>query len=342
MSKRLKFGQYQTLILVIFILLVLCLAGAMVSRVLWLEPKPARDYVLTTGSKGGTFYPVGEAISTLIQAKVTPKHNMSLAVKASAGSGENIELLKHNEAQFAIVNGLYGKLPLSEQHQLLAVSMLWPNVEQFVLKTEFVKTATMTDLNNTNGLTFSIGSQASGTAESGQRILSGLGIDIDDFALTHTSYAASVYAMRNDNVQVMNIPSGVPTPAITRAFASMGSDITMLNFTAEQLAQVNNKFKLWSQYIIPANTYPGQTQAINTIAQPNILVANADVSASDVYLLTKAIYQNLDFLNNIHSATRAMNIENAFYDLPIPLHPGAIQFYQELGLTIPSHLLQKN
>lgn len=338
MSENNKANKHQFVTLIFFSLLLLVVVVWLGAQVFWPKPPMARDYVLTTGSKGGTFYPVGEALSTMVQAKVLPKHNLSLSVRTSAGSGENIQLLKANEAQFAIINGLYGKLSLTQPNKLLAVSMLWPNVEQFVVKTELATTATMADLQQTQGLTFSIGRKGSGTAESGQRILSGLGINIDDFELTQTSYAASVYSMRNNEVEVMNIPSGIPTPAITRAFASMGRDITMLNFTDQQLEQVNSDFKLWSRYVIPANTYPGQTESINTISQPNILVANADVAAADVYLLTKSIYQNLAFLNNIHPATRAMTLQKAFDDLPIPLHPGAIQFYQEAGLTVPQHL----
>ena len=58
----------------------------------------------------------------------------------SAGSGENVKLLRDNEAQFAILQGLYGYYawngvgPIEAegpQTELRSVSMLWQNVEQF-------------------------------------------------------------------------------------------------------------------------------------------------------------------------------------------------------------------
>ena len=137
----------------------------------------------------------------------------------------------------------------------------------------------------------------------------------------------------------MNIPAGVPASAVTRAYANMGDDITTLNFTEEQLASVNSDFELWTPYTIPVGTYPNQDEVIETIAQPNILAVRADVTEEDVYQITKTIYANLPFLNNIHPATKAMALEKAIAGLPMPLHPGAVRFYQEQGLTIPDRLI---
>jgi hypothetical protein len=57
-----------------------------------------------------------------------------------------------------------------------------------------------------------------------------------------------------------------------------------------------------------------------------------------VYQVTKTIYENLPFLNNIHKATKAMSLEEALDGLPVPLHPGAARYYEEAGLDIPEEL----
>ena len=67
-----------------------------------------RSYILATASTGGTYYPVGVALATLSKVKLAPKQHFSLAAISSAGSGENIKLLNDNQAQFAILQGLYG------------------------------------------------------------------------------------------------------------------------------------------------------------------------------------------------------------------------------------------
>ena len=45
------------------------------------------DYVLNTASTGGTYHPVGTAISTLSKVKLLPKQKFSLTAVNSAGSG---------------------------------------------------------------------------------------------------------------------------------------------------------------------------------------------------------------------------------------------------------------
>ncbi|MEH6575444.1 MAG: TAXI family TRAP transporter solute-binding subunit [Amphritea sp.] len=307
-----------------------------------------RSYILATASTGGTYYPVGVALATLTKVKLEPKFKISLSAINSAGSGENIKLLRENEAQFAILQGLYGAWAWNgdgalkssgPQKHLRSVSMLWQNVEQFAVKTDYAKTGTMADLAGLADSKFSIGKKNSGTEGSGRQILSGLGMSADNFDLAYMGYGPSADALQNGTVKGMNIPSGVPTSAITRAYAALGSDMTILNFTDEQIKQANGNYQLWTRFVIPANTYPGQTKDVNTMAQPNFLAVRDDLSDDDVYLLTKTVYENLPFLNGIHKATKAMTLEKAIAGLPVPLHPGAARYYQEMGLDIPAHLI---
>ncbi|MGB0732701.1 MAG: TAXI family TRAP transporter solute-binding subunit [Pontibacterium sp.] len=307
-----------------------------------------RSYILATASTGGTYYPVGVALATLTKVKLEPKHKLSVSAINSAGSGENVKLLRENEAQFAIMQGLYGAWAWAgegpvkasgPQKQLRSVTMLWQNVEQFAVKSDRAKTGTVSDLSGFEGVKFSIGKKNSGTEGSGRQIISGLGMDADKFSLAYMGYGPSADALQNGTIEGMNIPAGVPTSAITRAYAALGSDMTILEFTDEQMKKANGDYNLWTRFVIPENTYPGQTKAINTIAQPNFLAVRDDISDDDVYMITKTIYENLPFLNGIHKATKAMSVEKAIAGLPVPLHPGAVRYYKEAGLTIPAHLI---
>ncbi|MFT2109649.1 TAXI family TRAP transporter solute-binding subunit [Marinomonas sp. 2405UD68-3] len=325
-------------------------AAAIMLSASQLHAADKRNYIMATASTGGTYYPVGVAIATLSKVKLEPKHGLSISAISSAGSGENIKLLRENQAQFAILQGLYGAWawngegPLKtsgKQTNLRSVSMLWQNVEHFVLKSDLAKTGTVEDLKalqNGNNK-FSIGKKNSGTEGSGRQLLTGLGIDADQFSLAYMGYGASADAMQNGNIDGMNTPAGVPVSAITRAYASMGDKVKVLDFTDEQMKEANGDYTLWTRYVIPANTYPGQTAPINTVAQPNFLAARADLSDDDIYLLTKNIYENLSYLSAIHKATSVMSIEKAINGLPMPLHPGAARYYREQGIQIPAHLV---
>ena len=72
------------------------------------ELSRARPYVLTTATTGGTFYPVGVAIATLAHAQLYESEGISLTAISSAGSMENLKLLRDNQVQFAILQGPFG------------------------------------------------------------------------------------------------------------------------------------------------------------------------------------------------------------------------------------------
>jgi uncharacterized protein len=139
-------------------------------------------------------------------------------------------------------------------------------------------------------------------------------------------------------VKGANLPGGVPVSAVAQAFASMSGDLAILSFSDEQITQANSAFDVWPPYEIPAGTYPGQDEPVQTIAQPNFLAVRDDIPEEDVYLITKTMYENLPFLQNIHAATKDMALEKAIAGLPLPLHPGAARFYEEQGLEIPDRL----
>jgi TRAP transporter TAXI family solute receptor len=310
-----------------------------------------RNYLMATASTGGTYYPVGVALSTLIKVKLQPTQKIGMSAISSAGSGENIKLLRENEVQFAILQGLYGAYawkgtgPIESegpQKNLRSVTMLWQNVEHFAINKKFAKTGTASDMVAMKGETLSLGAKNSGTLGSNTVLLTNLGADVEkDYNLIYAGYGPSADAMQNGQAGGMSIPAGVPAGAITKAMANMGEDLVVLDFTDDELKKADGGMDLWTRYVIPAETYPGQTKEINTIAQPNFLAVRADVDEEAVYQITKTTYENLPFLNAIHSATKAMAIEKAIAGLPMPLHPGAARYYQEVGISIPDRLIAK-
>jgi TRAP transporter TAXI family solute receptor len=305
------------------------------------------DYVLNTASTGGTYHPVGTAISTLSKIKLLPKQKFSLTAVNSAGSGANVQALSAGTADFAILQGLFGSYavtgtgPVSEpQANLRSVTMLWQNVEQFVVPTEKAATGTVADLTDLKGMSVGMGKQNSGTIGSNTVLLAGLGLDVgSDFTLISAGYGPTADALANGQAVAAGIPSGPPTGAITKLMAANEGKFTILDVTADQAAAMDAGRNLWVPYTIAAGTYPGQAKDVNTIAQPNFLAVNASVDEEHVYMLTKTMYENLPFLQAIHPATKAMMIESAMAGLPAPLHPGAARYYTEVGLEIPANLI---
>jgi TRAP transporter TAXI family solute receptor len=326
-----------SVVLVLFILLTSCSD----------ELNRARPYVLTTATTGGTFYPVGVALATIAHAQLAETEDISLTAISSAGSLENVKLLRDNQVQFAILQGPFGAWswagegPVSSpQTHMRSVSALWQNVEHFVLLSELATTGEIMDLNDLDGERYVLGARNSGAEQTGRFILETLGIDYEEkFNLAYMGYGPTTSAIQDGNIVGMNIPAGAPVSSITQAYALLGDRMTILNWTQETLDKINAKYPLWDWYDFPPGTYPNQDKLIRTIGSPNVLVTRDDISEEVVYNVTKVIWENLATLQEIHGATKDMRLEIAIEGLGAPLHPGAIRYYREVGLEIPARLL---
>ena len=303
-----------------------------------------RVYTLTTAGTGGTYYPVGVALATLAKVHLQNEHGIDMSAISSAGSGENVVLLREDQAQFSIMQGLFGAWArdgsgaLEEagpQENMRSIAMLWPNVEHLLLHSSLVETGTAEDLANLEGQGFSIGARNSGTEHSNRFLFENFGFDYESWDLVHQGFTPSIDTLINGGIMGVNINSGIGVGTVTRAKAQMGDDITLLGVTDDELEAFDGGTGLYFHITIPGGTYPGIDDDVISIAQPNFLAVNDDVSEEDVYLFTKTIYENLDFLCNIHPATCDMALDNAMAGLPLRLHPGAARFYEEQGLDIP-------
>ncbi|NRA98659.1 MAG: TAXI family TRAP transporter solute-binding subunit [Rhodobacteraceae bacterium] len=309
------------------------------------------NYILATASTGGTYYPVGVALSTLVKVKLEPKQKIGMSAVSSAGSGENVRLVREGEAQFGIMQGLFGYYaatgtgPLEAdgvQEDLRSVSMLWQNVEHFVVANDKVNSGDMSDFLALKGESVALGRKNSGTIGSNAAILGGFDMDIyADFTLVEGGYGPSAESLQNGQTVGISTPAGVPVGALSQLFAAAGDRVTLLNMTPEQQATADGGRNLWTEYVIEAGTYPGQSADVTTIAQPNFLATHKDIPEEHVYQITKTVYENLPFLQAIHPATKAMAIEKAIAGLPLPLHPGAARYYSEQGIEIPDRLMAK-
>lgn len=333
---------YAYISLLVLILLLFNLSSALQKKV---------RLILATATTGGTYYPVGVAIATLITSELEEEHNVSMTAITSAGSAENIQLLKNREADLAIIQSLNGSMAWqgkdkydgSPELYLRSITRLWENVEHFSILSKYAETGNVSDLNNIRKKNFSIGKRGSGTEVSGRVIMRSLGFNPDkDFKLKYLGYLPSANALQNGRIVGLNIPAGPPANAIMQAFATIGAkNLRILEYSDKQLEAINSVYPVWRRYALKAGTYPGQEEVIQTISQPNVLVVHQEIEESVVYEIVKTIYENLSYLRKVHQATNDMTLEDAVSRVPVPLHAGAVRYYREQGIDIPSHLIVK-
>ena len=309
-----------------------------------------RDYLVSTAGTGGSFYPVGVGIATIIKLKLgTRKENaINLSAITSQGSFDNVNIISKEKADFAIAQSLMtdwgwkgtGKFDGSPKKNLRTVSALMFNTKQFITRNELAPTGMMEDLIGLKGKKVVLGARNSGGLLSFTLFLQTIGIDDPEsyYEQSYMGFRQRAEGLINGNLDGINLTSGIPNSSATLAMANLQGKVKMLSFSPEMRQKLTTG-TVWGPYTIPAGTYPGQDAAIETIAQPNLLIAGAHVPDDVVYEVTKTMYENLAFLGSVHGSLKAMNIESALNGITVPLHPGAARYYKEVGVSIPDHLI---
>ncbi len=307
------------------------------------EKAPEKQFVtVVTGSTGGTYYPVGTIFSTLWNEKLGAD-GIVASVQSSGGSVENLNMLKNGEAQMGIAMAnltLFayegsGKFEGNQFEDVRFVTALWPDVTQFVV-TEDSGINSVSDL---KGKSFNVGGAGSGTEYSSKVILEAVaGISFDDITAEHLGYFEASSAMQNAQIDGMNAEGGIPLSAVSEVAASKTA-VKLLEFTDEEYAKIKNVAPYYGQFVVPANLYAGIDKDIQTVGIKSTLITSAEMDEEVVYNLVKEIYENHEAIKGDHKALEVVTLEEALNGLPpVPLHKGAIRYYEEKGITVPDHL----
>ncbi|MEM8949020.1 MAG: TAXI family TRAP transporter solute-binding subunit, partial [Pseudomonadota bacterium] len=303
------------------------------------------SFQLGTASTGGTYHPVGVALSTLIKLKLLPDFDIDLTAINTNGSRQNIELMRQDNMQFAIISALAGYdsrtgtgqfADVGPNDDLRAITTLWLSTDHLLVRDDVIESGTIEDFLQLQGRPVSLGREGSGTLIENRKLLSALNVDVDaDFQLKELGYGESAEALAAGEIDGMSVSGGVPIGAVQDVFEKLGDEVNALEITDEQLALIDGGRRLWQRVVIPGGTYPGQDRDIFTIGMPNILAVRADVSDDVVYQITKTIFEELNYLHGLHSTTRQISLDNAVNNLPLPIHEGAARYFAEKGVELP-------
>jgi TRAP transporter TAXI family solute receptor len=119
---------------------------------------------------------------------------------------------------------------------------------------------------------------------------------------------------------------------------SLREPLRILSFTAEEMELVRERMpELPIAEADFGRSYRGAGKAW-VLAPWAVMAARHDLDADLVYQITKAVFDNFSTVVRIYREAEGMT-PHTVLQTRFPLHPGALRFYREVGIRIPTEML---
>jgi len=164
----------------------------------------------------------------------------------------------------------------------------------------------------------------------------------EDYEVVNISWDAAAQNFQDGHIDAFFNPTQAPSPILTQI--AMANKIRFLNIPNVQegeLAEVLNRpgYRIVE---LPADTYgdnQANTEPARSIGVTIGMATNKEMPEEAIYAITKAFWENLEQKQEAIPQMRNLSLDTVFQDMNTTLHPGAIRYYEEIGLDIPDNLI---
>lgn len=294
--------------------------------------------ILTIGTadSGGTMYPVGKAISQVVGESDS---SIKINISASTGSTGNVHAIQEGsidlglvsgDVAFAAVNGT-GEFKDAPFEGLKVIAALYPSLSNWMARDD----SGIFFVHDLKGNRLGVGPQDSTTELAAKLSLSTLGITDQNSTFINCGLGSGADEVKNRTLDAIHGFTGVPISGLSELADSVPCHL--LKYTDAELRSIIRSNPFYYMDVIPAGTYKGQDEAVNTFGIKCLLCVSEDMDEDLVYEITSILNENRGRLKELHPAlSYAGQTGFMFEDLPIELHAGAERYYKEKGL-LPEH-----
>ena len=167
-----------------------------------------------------------------------------------------------------------------------------------------------------------------------KQLLKEYGISYEDVkswggTLTHQGYKIIVDAFKDGRADLLIAVITPKHPSITEI--ATFTDVKFLNVEPERVKSLG-AFG-YQPSTMPPDTFKGQSQPVNTVGFPTVLITNAALPEPIAYTITKTVIDNKDALVRGHAGLAGFDPMTSWKpeNVGLPLHPGAERAYREKG-----------
>lgn len=312
------------------------LAGCMTLAVV-LAPAPLP---LATGTPGGDYQPVGNAVCRMFNLGGGPEARPCIALP-SAGSVENLRRVRRGEAAFAMAQmdvahaAFRGDGPFASagpDPKLRMLIALHPEAFTVLARAD----AGLRDLRDVRGQRVGLGKSGAGSPFTRDVVLAAYGWSTADLgAAVELDPGEQDQALCGNRVDVVFFVAGHPNGVTQAATAACAA--TLVAVSGPPVDRLLATRSWYFASFIPGGMYAGNPTAVATIGTRAVLLASSDLSDAHARAVVQAVVENLADFRRLHPVLAALERRDlAALGGVIPMHPGARAYYREVGLLPPA------
>jgi uncharacterized protein len=291
------------------------------------EPHWPDDLTIATASPGGTYYVYGAGLARIL----TRDLGLPVVMRPTEGPAENIALIEAGEARLGFVTtgvalqawnatGVWtGKPPA---RSLRAMFPMYDTPFQFMA----LQDANIRSIADMAGKRIGIGPRGGTSATYFPDIFNVLKIPVNFVFGDWAELASQVHARLID---ALAVAAGVPFPSFIELESK--DKVRYIALSPEQLAALRLAMPELTPSRVPAGTYPSLLRHYQTLGLYNFAVAHADLPNDLVYNIVRIVFEKHEEMMEVHAAAAATVPANLERNTFMPLHPGAIRYYRQIG-----------
>ncbi len=298
---------------------------------------PIKQMSMGTAGVSGSNYPTGIAMAQVWNQNIA---NIKVVAIATGGSPNNIDLLRTNDIDVAMCRSLEayratnGVAPYPEKMPWLRALTggLFSDVFQVVAS----KSSGIKSIADFKGKRIAVGPVGSGGEVDARETLAAYGLTYKDMKVSFVEYTQGIEMLQDGQVDGGIL--GLALGASGMSELMLDNKTVILPITEQALANLRKSNPNYGRRVIPADTYPNQPKAIETVGTPpDIIIVRSDLDEQLAYQMTKALYENLKTLNQVTSLMRQFGPSLVLPEdqMLIPYHPGAKRYFVEQGWLKP-------
>ena len=207
---------------------VFIVIGALIAAYWYLDPQPPKKVTLATGPAGSAYAGFGERYARALKA-----NGIEVVLKPTAGSSDNLQLLRNGEADVAFVRGGSADTVADEEAGLTSLGSLFYEPLWLFYRTDAAKkidrkTGTLNSLAQLKGLRVNIDKPGSGVPDIMEKLFNANHIDIGALQLSNLEPAPATEALEAGMLDAVVLASAPQSPLVQRLLRSPG--IQLMDF----------------------------------------------------------------------------------------------------------------